>query len=284
MRILMTGSTGFVGKCLVKMLNGSSYEIWHLVRNRKGFKNEFVWDFVNSLPEEVPPCDIVVHLAAHADFSQDIEILQYNVNTVSTMKLAAYAKFHNAYFVFASMVGVHGTQFSTIDDSTPINPPNHYAMSKYLSEEVIKSYVDNYHILRICGIYGLDGPEHLGLNRAISNAIHNKVAPVLKGPGKAKRNYICVYDVAQLILFLVKKHESILNVGEASVREMLYLAGPEIMSIENYLELIVETILPGMELGRIDGPESQDLIVKASSVPFPQITFRQYLRFLCSPT
>ena len=279
MRILMTGSTGFTGKCLLPMLEDSGYEIWHLVRNKKGFKNEFVCDFISPLPKCLPPCDIVIHLAAHVNFGQNLEITQYNVNTVSTIKLAAYAKAHNAYFVFASMVGVHGSQYTVIDCDTPVNPESHYALSKYLAEEVVKTYLDNYSILRICGIYGLDGPEHLGLNMAISNAVHKKIIPALKGSGKAKRNYICVRDVARWILHLVTKYES----KETGVREILYLAGPEVMTIEDYLELIVETVLPGMDLERIDGLESRDLLVKTSAAPFPRIRFRQYLESLLVP-
>jgi len=261
------------------MLEDSGHEIWHLVRNKKGLKKEFVWNFISPLPEGLPLCDIVVHLAAHVNFSQNLEIMQYNVNTVSTIKLAVYAKAYNAYFIFASMVGIHGPNHTMIDENTRINPKNHYALSKYLAEEVVKTYLDNYSILRICGIYGLDGPKHLGLNKALSDAIHKKIRPVLKGPGKAKRNYICVHDVARWILHLVTKYES----KETGVREILYLAGPEVITIEDYLELIVETVLPGMDLERIDGPESRDLVVKASAAPFPQIRFRQYLESLLVP-
>lgn len=284
MKILMTGSTGFVGKCLMKMLEDSGYEVWHLVRNKKGFKNEFVWDFISPLPEEVPPYDIIIHLAAHVNFGQSLEIIQYNVNTVSTIKLSAYARAHNAYFVFASTVGVHGSQYTVIDGAhnTPLNPENHYALSKYLSEEVIKAYLQSYSILRICGIYGLDGPEHLGLNGAISNAIHKKIVPILMGPGKAKRNYICVQDVARWILYLVNNYEVVPHSTELGIKEILYLAGPETMTVEEYLELITETILGGMELERKSGPESEDLVVRASHAPFPQLTFRQYLSTLTS--
>ena len=282
MKILMTGSTGFVGKCLAKMFEDSGYEIYHLVRNKKGFKNEFVWDFTSPLPEEVPPCDIVIHLAAYVNFGQNLEIVQYNVNTVSTIKLSAYAKTHNAYFVFASTVSVHGSQYTMIDGNTPVNPENHYALSKYFAEEVVKTYLDNYSILRICGIYGLDGPEHLGLNRAISNAVHKKMVPALKGQGKAKRNYICVQDVAHWILYLVNNYETMSHSSELGIKEILYLAGPEVLTIEDYLKLVVETVLPGMELERMDGLETSDLIVKASSVPFSELTFKQYLNSLVS--
>ena len=282
MKILMTGSTGFVGKCLASMLEGSGYEIWHLVRNKKGFKNEFVWDFTSPLPEEVPPCDVVIHLAAHVNFGQSLKIIQYNVNTVSTIKLSAYAKAHNAYFVFASTVGVHGSQYTVIDGDTPVNPENHYALSKYLAEEVVKTYLDNYSILRICGIYGLDGPEHLGLNRAISNAVHKKKVPVLMGPGKAKKNYICVQDVARWILYLVNNYEVVSRSTKTDIKGIIYLAGCETMTVEEYLELITETILGGMELERKSGHESHDLVVRASHAPFPQLTFRQYLSTLTS--
>lgn len=283
MRILMTGSTGFTAKCLLPMLVDSGYEIWHLVKNKKGFKNEFVWDFISALPECLPPCDIVIHLAAHVNFGQNLEITQYNVNTVSTIKLAGYSRDHNAYFIFASMVGVHGTQYAVIDQDTPIKPENHYALSKYLAEEVVKTYLDNYSILRICGIYGLDGPEHLGLNRAISNAVHKKKVPVLMGSGKEKRNYICVQDVAQWILYLVKEYNNIAHSPEAGTKEILYLAGPELLTIEDYLKLIVKVVLPGMELERTDGTESQDLVVRAASAPFSQLTFEKYLSSLILP-
>lgn len=284
MRILMTGSTGFVGKCLVKMLEASGHELWHLVRNKKGFEKEVVWDFTNPVPEEFPPCDIIVHLAALVNFEKIIDFLQYKVNTISTMKLAAYANTYNAYFIFASTVGIHESKCTTIDEKTPIRPSNHYEMSKYLSEEVIKSSrSDNYSILRICGIYGVDGPEHLGLNKAISNAFYKKIAPTLRGKGTAERNYICVYDVARWIIYLINKYNNITHSEGMGMSETLYLSGSEIMTIENYLGLIVEILLPGMELEKIDAPESPSLVVKSSPAPFPQLTFKQYLLSLsCS--
>ncbi len=276
----MTGSTGFVGKCLVKMLEELGYRIFHLVRNRKGFEHEFVWDFKNRLSEELPSCDVVIHLAAHVDFNSNLGISQYDVNTVSTIKLSAYAKSQSAYFILASTIGAHGSQHSLIDKDTPINPENHYAMSKYLAEEIVKTYIDNYSILRICGIYGLDGPIHLGLNKAINDAVHKKIPPVSKGSGKAKRNYICVLDVARWILNLVQQYEEELKRRKGNTREILYVASPEVMTIEDYLQIIVDTILPNENLTKIEGSETRDLVVKASQTHFALTTFRQYMSSL----
>jgi nucleoside-diphosphate-sugar epimerase len=194
----------------------------------------------------------------------------------------AYSPQDCTAFIFASTVGVHGSQYTVIDKDTPIKPENHYAVSKYLSEEVIKACLQNYSILRICGIYGLDGPEHLGLNRAISNAVHKKNVPVLMGPGKAKRNYICVQDVARWISRLVNNYETVSRSTKTGIKEVLYFASSETMTVEEYLELITETILGGIELERKSGPESLDLVVRASHAPFPQLIFRQYLSMLTS--
>jgi len=158
MRILITGASGFVGRHLEKLLEISGYEFYHLVRNKKGFYNEFIWDFKGPLPEGIPVCDVIVHLAAYVDFSSNLDIDQYKVNTVSTLRLAAHAKEHGAYFIFASTAGVHGTQYPLITKDTPIAPENHYAMSKYLAEEQLKALGVNHSILRIGGVYGLDGP------------------------------------------------------------------------------------------------------------------------------
>ena len=106
MRILITGASGFVGRHLEKLLEISGYEFYHLVRNKKGFYNEFIWDFKGPLPEGIPVCDVIVHLAAYVDFSSNLDIDQYKVNTVSTLRLAAHAKEHGAYFIFASTAGV----------------------------------------------------------------------------------------------------------------------------------------------------------------------------------
>ncbi len=278
MRILITGSTGFVGKVLVKMLEESGHEIIHLVRTKKGLKNEILWDFKSALPEEVPQCNAVIHLAAHVDFGLNINIMQYNVNTVSTIRLSDYARHQNAYFVLASMIGIHGYKHERFSGDTPIDPEDHYSMSKYLAEEVVRTYIDNYSILRICGIYGLDGPGHLGLNNAISNAIHKNEAPVLKGPGKAKRNYICVLDVARWILYLLDHFNTASTSGKEKTQEVLYLASPEILTIEDYLQAIGDIILPDMDITRIKGSESRDYIVNESPAPFNLIKFREYLK------
>jgi len=277
MKILISGASGFIGKHLNKRLEDKGYNVVHLVRKKKGFKNEFIWDFKGPLPEGIPICDAIVHLAAYVDFSLKLDIEQYNVNTVSTIKLSAYAKNYNAYFILASMAGVHGNRYIEIGKDTPLDPDNHYALSKYIAEEVVNTYLDDYSILRICGIYGIKGPSHMGLNKAITDAVCLKIPPVLNGTGKAKRNYICVSDVVLWIMDLLKKYEARKASETKRIYETLYLASPEIMNIKQYLQTIIDVVLPDEEIVMMEGEEASDMIVKPSIAPFRLQTFREYL-------
>jgi len=275
--ILITGASGFVGKHLNKRLEDKGYNVAHLVRKKKGFKNEFIWDFKGELPHDLPACNVIIHLAAYVGFSLEFDIERYNVNTISTIKLSAYAKSCNAYFILASTVGVHGSIYTKIGKDTPLGPDNHYALSKYVAEEVVKTHLDDYSIIRICGIYGIKGPSHMGLNKAITDAVCLKIPPVLNGTGKAKRNYICVSDVALWIMDLLNKYEARKASETKRIYETLYLASPEIMNIKQYLQTIIDVVLPNEEIVMMEGEEASDMIVKPSIAPFRLQTFREYL-------
>lgn len=276
MRILITGASGFIGRHLEKLLKSSGYEIFRLVRNAKGKGNEFVWNFKSNIPLKLPACDVIIHLAACVDFGANLNIAQYDANTISTLKLAAYAQKHNAYFIMASTAGIHGIKYPLIDDKTPIDPQNHYAVSKYLAEEAVKTFANNHSILRIGGIYGLDGPSHLGLNKAINNAIYKKEPPVLYGTGKAKRNYICVLDVASWIESLTRRYGR----EKGNIEETLYLCSTEIMAIEEYLQAISDIVLKNGKIIRTEGADAMDMVINPSKPPFSLRTFRGYLESL----
>ena len=280
MKILITGDSSFTGKALIPMLKEAGHEIFNLVRQDQVFSNQFLWNFTDDLPENMPECQVIIHLAAYVDFQNNLNISHYNVNTISTAKLAAYACKKGSYFIFASTVGVHGSKLTEFDDTAPINPENNYAMSKYLAEVIVRTFTTNYTILRIGGIYGLDGPGHLGLNSAMTNAYYKKERPTIKGPGKAKRNYICVCDVAQWILYLLGRYEANGYKAAMQPRETLYLAGPEVMTIEGYLREVADILLSGDDICRLDGPESKDMVIKFTPYPFRPTTFRRYLQSL----
>lgn len=112
MKILITGSHGFIGTNLIETL-GSAY---HLIR----------WNAREDNP--LPECDAVIHLAGLAhDMKNTIEAEKYfEVNTELTKRI--YERFLESSakkFIFFSSIKAK-------DNDTP------YARSKYLAEQYIK--------------------------------------------------------------------------------------------------------------------------------------------------
>ena len=67
MRILVSGSRGFIGSALVELLSGEGHEVLRLVRKSSFKENgDFVWDPVHDYVDTkaFAGCDAVVHLAA----------------------------------------------------------------------------------------------------------------------------------------------------------------------------------------------------------------------------
>ncbi len=275
MNILLTGSSSFIGRYILPLLHKNSWQIWHLVRQLKGFNNEILWDFKSELPLDIPKFDVIVHLAAKPYFGPDLDLEQYVVNAISAGPLANLAKKNQAFFIFASAAIVHG-ETTLMGRSTPLKPLNHYAMTKILAETIIRQWTEDYVFLRIGGIYGLDGPEHLGLNRSISQAYHYQVVPKLKGNGEAKRNYICVKDVARWIEALIHEWAS----GVAPKEKILYLGGPETLTMKEYLISVTKALTNFEQPILKEGSLVRDSVLEADLPAFKLTTFKEYLSSL----
>jgi nucleoside-diphosphate-sugar epimerase len=174
--------------------------------------------------------------------------------------------------IFTSSITVHARS-QVINADVPIQPQSHYAMSKYLAEELCRIADINFCTLRISGIYGVGGPEHLGLNKALTQAVSQKKPPLLCGSGACKRNYISVEDTAKWILHLVENPAY----QQPCSRQILYLADTEHISIYDYLAQLVDALLPGQSLITEPGNEASDVIVEPSPPPFPLTPYQQYL-------
>jgi UDP-glucose 4-epimerase len=208
MKIIVTGANGFVGKALIRRLEELGFDAWAVVRKKTHRDKEIVLDFGYCSEEEIfeklDGADCVVHLAANADFRNDFNKEIYDVNCLANLALANVLKRLDAHFIFASnalIAGMHEEYISKMSKDNPLIP---YNISKYISEQYIMKHVRDYCILRIGGIYGYNGPEHLFLNRAISHAINNNQLLSIQNDGLGMRNYIYVEDLCSWIIHIIK--------------------------------------------------------------------------------
>ena len=243
-RVLITGASGFVGSCLVRMLGDTGWQVMPIVRQNSGFNNEVVLDFCDvdfrDKLAQMPKADAVVHLGAKIEWDGNIREKLFKPNVLATAELADWSKSIGAYFLFSSTAIVFGSRNRHITSSNKLELDTDYGYSKWLAEELIRMSGVKCGILRIGGIFGKNGPSHLGINVAIENAL-NGVVPVQRGDGAVKRNYIYVEDLCNVIKFCI----------EQEFEGTHLVAGSSVNLVSEMLEIICETFLPGRSPQRV---------------------------------
>ena len=254
--VLVTGADGFLGTAVLGKLRESHGEVVPVTRRTTATNGSVFCDLghpdavISLLRETKPEC--VVNLAARVDFSRGVLASLYPVNSLCPAIFADYCQKHNAYLVQASGIIVQGFENTHFGQNTPTNPDTDYGISKLLAERAIIASGCSAANVRFSGIFGVNGPEHLGINRAIKQA-KSGIVPKVVGSGAAKRNYVYVEDAAAMV--------------EKCIADQLtgvFIAGGETRSIREMLQSICDVWLPGQSPITVAGEESRDQLVEVS--------------------
>ncbi|EGR1697109.1 NAD-dependent epimerase/dehydratase family protein [Vibrio parahaemolyticus] len=204
MKILMTGSTGFIGSYL------ASLEIIDRYVVRRGEKHNFQSCFtIDSLNAETnwdgafEDIDVVIHLAGLAHSNRFSEHDYEKVNVAGTLRLACEASKQGVRrFVFVSSIGVNGTYTSNepFSVSSSVNPHNGYAQSKYNAELGLKKIAEESGlevvIVRPTLVYGPNAPGNFGMLTRLADKL-----PFLPfGLANNRRDFIAVQNLADLLI------------------------------------------------------------------------------------
>jgi nucleoside-diphosphate-sugar epimerase len=201
MKILLTGSNGFLGKYIYDYL--SKYNsVYTLSRTN----SNYCTDLSLSIPDFSEKFDLVIHAAGKAHLvpqnKKDIDSF-ININTNGTFNLiqglnnVGYPK----YFVFISSVSVYGIDEGTlINETFPLNAKDPYGKSKIEAEEIVKKWCQENNvictILRLPLVVGENPPGNLGaMIRGIKKGYYFNIAG-----GNAKKSMVLATDVAKFIL------------------------------------------------------------------------------------
>lgn len=144
MRVLVTGSAGFIGCALVRRLKEKRgeevYGVDSLVRPGvvpTGLEDEFYQaDILDIYSLPLPPVDAVIHLAAQVAVTRSVSSIEsdFATNALGTLRMLRWAREAGAEtFIYASTNKVYGELMGVnepIGDATPIAPMTPYGVSK----------------------------------------------------------------------------------------------------------------------------------------------------------
>ncbi|MDF1512371.1 MAG: NAD(P)-dependent oxidoreductase [Anaerolineae bacterium] len=152
MRILVTGSEGLLGSWTVPVLRAAGHEVVTLdikTRSSSGGERHIAGDLrdVFVARNAVQGMDAVVHLAAMPyDAAPPDQVLAINVPGTWNI-CAACEEAGVPRIVYASSInalgavgGYQSAKYLPIDDAYPCHPAPGYQLSKYLSDEICRSY------------------------------------------------------------------------------------------------------------------------------------------------
>jgi len=251
-KIMVTGSSGFIGSHVVDALDEKGYKVvlFDSVSSKYKKKNhqEFIGDIlnINDIKDAMEGCTSVYHFAGQADIGfsskNPTKTIQSNIIGTQNILEAARAKSINR-IMFASTIYVYSELGSF------------YRVSKQACEKIIEEYQKEYNldntILRFGSLYGPRANEFNGIRDFLYQALRNKKI-VRRGDGEEIREYIHVKDAARLSVKALddkfkNKHLIITGNQQIKVKDLLMMI-KEIFSGEIEIEFGEEEELHHYEI------------------------------------
>ncbi len=222
-KILLTGSTGFVGKNLIPKLINLGYDVIQLSSKDGDIAKEETW--IN-----LPRTEIVIHLASKTSVPESwTKSYDYiNCNLMGTVNALNYCKQHNSKLIFISSYLYGNPDKLPINENASLKPTNPYALSKLLSEQVCEYYSKSENIkiviLRPFNIFGPGQSDNYLIQFIISQLETSNIIKVKDLI--PKRDYIYIDDFTDAIVksLTLNSNFNIFNIGSGqsySVKEVI---------------------------------------------------------------
>uniref|UniRef100_A0A7V1EIP2 NAD(P)-dependent oxidoreductase n=1 Tax=candidate division WOR-3 bacterium TaxID=2052148 RepID=A0A7V1EIP2_UNCW3 len=211
-KILVIGSSGFIGQHLIKQFLKRNFEIVGI--DKYPPKNEIIFRYrhvtgdilsIEDLTNVSKDVKFVISLAAkHHDFGITKEEY-FRVNEGGTINLLnCMSKLNIKNLIFYSSVAVYGTQDSPTIEESPLIPDTDYGRSKLAAENAIKKWAEedktrSVIIIRPTVIFG---PENYGNVYNLIDKIYKKRF-IFVGDGSNIKSVAYVENLVDATLFLM---------------------------------------------------------------------------------
>jgi uncharacterized protein YbjT (DUF2867 family) len=231
--ILLTGSTGFLGRHVAKRLALHGKEIRCLVRRTSDFS------VLQSLPVEIWHGD-VTSIDALREATQDVDTVIHLVAIIRERGAYTFQEINHRgtrnVVEVAQELGVKRLIHLSAIGADP-NPGYPYLFSKWQGEEEVRRSGIPYTILRPSLIFGQGGEFFNTLANLVVKAPTGlvKLAPIVPVPGSGQTRYqpIWVEDVAECIARSLD--------SEATADRTIAIGGPQQLTYNDIIDLMAST-------------------------------------------
>lgn len=247
--VLIAGGCGFIGEYIIKKFHSNGYNTTVLDLERPPYPLVSTCTFIKCdvlkdkeiVREAVRSSESVIHLIglASSSIAQQDPMKSFKLNLESLQIILDACREFNKKIIFPSSATVYGMSDELpIRELTPVKPLGIYAWHKYLCEQMIKSYQQNYGvkyvILRLFNVYGKGNAGVIGIfiNKAKKGEVIESFGPF------QYRDFIYAGDVASAFYtasVYTKAMNRVINIGSGH--------GYQIKDILN----IVNEIFPDMK-------------------------------------
>jgi UDP-glucose 4-epimerase len=252
--ILVTGTSGFVGKKLLAALveeYGAEHILAltskptslcrYLLHHDYSFGNDYL------LKSGYSSIDTVIHAGAFIpkNASESNDWIQCSSNIANTEKLLKLELPQLKKFIFLSTIDVYGKD-AIITEESPVDPPSLYGHSKLYCEKMISSWAKANHkiaqVLRIGHIYGPGEEAYQKLIPLTMQKLLLQQPLQIWGTGIERRSFLYIGDLISTILKSLKIDGDLGTVNlvsstSVSVRELINMI-LEISEVKTSIETI----------------------------------------------
>lgn len=221
MKILLTGSSGYIGKSFL-----------NLYKKKYEFEN---FSLFNDTVESIDFKDVttVLHCAALVHQKRECSYDKYyQVNAEYPLRLAQRAKACGVkQFVFMSTIAVYGEAFSLLTEETACVPITSYGKSKLAAEQELQKLEDENFIVSIVRapmVYGKDAPGNID---SLINLV-KKTALLPFANIHNERSFVYVNNLCHLLDVIITKKQS----------GVFLAADDKALSSTRFIELIAQNL------------------------------------------
>lgn len=227
MNILITGSTGFIGKSLSQYLSKNNHVVIAPTRQEldlssKDSTEKFIETHTGTI-------DAIIHLASklcNINQSEKAQLEDFKDNILISEHIVLIAqKFKPKNFLNISSMAVYPNIDGEFLETSEIRPSQNsegiYGLAKFCAENIIDLYLKKYNIsishLRLCQVYGKDMRSDRIISILKEELKNNNTVSVF---GKGER-ISCFIDIDKLLkifdFFLSNSYTGIFNIGDQNM-------------------------------------------------------------------